>query len=70
MSMDFLFLQCRLRCLSHFSCWFLSLSSPRASGHSGLLDSSEDVKSWPAHLPLSVAATSNIFRCAGAVRVE
>lgn len=25
---------------------------------------------WPAHLTLSVATTSNIFRCAGAARVE
>lgn len=34
------------------------------------LDSSQVVKSWPAHLPLSVVAASNIFRCAGAARVE
>lgn len=46
--------------------------SPRPEPRCGsaLQDSSEDAKSWPAHLPLSVAATSNIFRCAGAARIE
>lgn len=68
--MDFLSLQGCLLNASPLATGFDPGPRPEPRCGSAFLDSSEDAKSWPAHLPLSVAATSNIFRCAGAARVE